>query len=228
VVARGASILLAVLGLASVTPAAFANSGDVAATGAYIRAGYTTLRIATADLATTRTALVGLTRQITGQCPRAAAGSPQNHDSEQLSNEVVGALTVTAYRTDAGAIATFARAVRGLRWSNRTLTRAVATSATRLRGNSTLAAPDVCGDVEAWVASGFQTLPASAVQFNRRYSAVDIEAEEVPLRLFAPYERGDDASLLRHIERFEASIAEFEASAVKYYAQIMNTLELQP
>ncbi len=59
------------------------------------------------------------------------------------------------------------------------------TFATKLEGLSTLAIPNLCGDIEGWVASGYTTLPASTTQFNRSYSAVDPEAEEVPLIVHA-------------------------------------------
>jgi hypothetical protein len=227
------SILLAALVFAlAATPsaaqaAAPASSGDVAATSAYIRAGYAALHAATAKLPAAKAAIVGLTNRIVGECPKAAAGSPQNEESEQLSNELVGALTVAAYRTEAGPIAAFAHAVKGLHWSSRKLTRAIHTSAVKLRGLSTLAVPDVCGAVRSWAAVGFRTLPAATIDFNKRYSAVNVEAEEVPFRLLVPYERGSDASLVRRIERYEGALGEFEANAVKYYVQVMDTLELQ-
>jgi hypothetical protein len=220
--------LLTGLAFATVTPAAFASSSDVATTRTYIRAGYAALRVAKADLPATGSALTGLEHQLIGQCPKIAVGSPQDHDSEQLSNELVGAMTATAYHTDAGVIATFARTVRGLHWSNPTLTREVKSSATKLRGLSTLAVPDVCSDIQAWVASGYQTLPASTVQFDQRYAAVDPEAEEVSLRLLRPYEDAAVAAQVRGIERFEAALAEFEAHAVGDYTRIMDALELNP
>jgi hypothetical protein len=232
VASRLISILLAALVItlaaapSASSAAASAAPGDVAATSAYLRAASAALRAAVARLPATNAAVVGLTHRIVGECPLAAAGSPQNEDSEQISNELVGALTVTGYRTEAGPIAAFAHAVKGLHWSNRRLTRAVRTSAAKLRGLSTLAVPEVCGDVRAWAAAGFRTLPAGTVQFDKRYSAVDVEAEEVPLRLLAPYERGSDGALVRRIERFEATLGEFEANAVEYYVSVMDTLEL--
>jgi hypothetical protein len=225
---RLASVILAALAFAISAPAAFAGSGDVAATRTYIRAGYTALRAAKANLPASGAALSGLERQLLGQCPKVAARSPQNYDSEQLSNELVGALTASAYRTDAGVIAAFARSVRGLHWSNSKITRTVRTSTAKLRGLSTLAVPEVCADIQAWVASGFQTLPANTVQFDQRYAAVDPEAEEVSLRLFTPYENAASAAQIPGVERFEAAIAEFEAHAVGYYTRIMNALELNP
>ncbi len=228
VVPRPASILLAVLALAAAPSTALASSGNAAATRAYIQANYALVRAGRANLATGNASLKSLVRQITGECPLAAAESPENHDSEQLSNEVAGALTIVAYHPDAAAMGAFARAVGGLHWSNRVLTRAVRTYATQIRGLAALAPPDVCSDVRAWAAGGFQALPASTVQFDTSYYAVDIEAEEVPLRLFSPFESAAEVSLVRRTKQLEAPLAEAEADAVSDYTQILDVLKLQP
>jgi hypothetical protein len=223
---RLAAILPAALALSISPPAALARSENATATRAYVQADYALVRAARANLTAGNAGLKGLVLQITGQCPLAAAGSPQDHDSEQLSNELVGALTVVAYRPDAAAMGAFARAVGDLRWSNRALTHIVRTYATKVKGLAALATPDVCSDVKEWAAGGFQTLPTSTAQFDQRYETVDIEAEEVPLRLLAPYETASEASLLRRAKRLEAPLAEAEANAVADYTKIMDSLEL--
>lgn len=228
VATRLASILLALLTLAAAPSAALAKPGDAAATRVYIEANYNLVRAARSHLATGQAALKSLVSKITGQCPRAAAESPQNHDSEQLSNEVVGAMTLVAYHPDTAAMGAFARAVGGLRWSNRRLTHIVRTYAAQLKGLTTLAMPDVCGDVRAWAGSGFQRLPASTVQFDKRYYADDIEAEEVPLRLLAPYESAGEATIVHRTKRLEAPLAEAEADAVADYTRILDALKLNP
>jgi hypothetical protein len=225
---RFAVILLAGLALAASPSAALARSENAAATRAYIQANYALVRAARSNLAAGNAALKSLVGQITGECPLAASGSPKDHDSEQLSNEVVGAMTVVAYHPDAAAVGVFARAVGGLHWSNHALTRRVRIYSTQLAGLATLAAPDVCADVQAWVADGYRALPAGTLQFDKRYYAVDIEAEEVPLRLFAPYESAGEASLARRTKRLEAPLAQAEANAVADYTRILDALELNP
>jgi hypothetical protein len=228
---RAASILLALLVLAVAAPAAnaaSARSQNAASTHAYIQANYTIVRVGRAHLAAGKARLKSLVSQITGQCPLAAAESPENYDSEQLSNEVVGALTIAAYGPDDAAMAAFARTVGGLHWSNRELTHIVKVYANKLAGFSKLALPDVCSDVQAWAASGYKTLPASTVQFDHDYYATDFEAEEVPLRLLSPYESASGASLLRRTKRLEAPLAEAEAEGVTYYTQILDSLKLNP
>jgi hypothetical protein len=214
------------LALAGAPPAAHAGSENAAATRAYVQANYAFVRAARSNLAAGNAALRSLVHQITGECPLAAAESPQNRDSEQLSDEVVGALTVVAYRPDAAAAGTFARAVGGLRWSSRALTRKVRTYAAQLVGLAKLAVPDVCADVKAWATGGYQSPPASTQEFNRRYDEVDIEAEEIPQRLLAPYESAAEVSLARRTQQLEAPIADAEADAVADYTQILDALKL--
>ncbi len=225
--------VLAVLAGAVLAPAAQTaaarSAADVAATQALARATNTLVTAAHPDLSRGLAAVKSYVSSTTAQCPAVAARSPQNHDSEQLDNEVAGALTVTGYHTAAAPIAAFARAVKGLRWSNSKLTRAVHTFATKLVGLSTLAVPDLCTDIGAWVSSGYATLPASTVQFDQRYAATDVEAEESPLiiRLARPYGTPADLPVLRRVERFEAQLAEVEATAVADYTQLMNAIDLQ-
>jgi hypothetical protein len=224
---RVTSILITfALAIAGAPPAALARSENAAATRTYLQANYAFVRAARSNLAAGNAALRSLVRQITGECPLAAAESPQNHDSEQLSDEVVGALTVVAYRPDAAAAGAFARAVGGLRWSSRTLMRKIRTYAAQLEGLAKLAVPDVCADVKAWAAGGYQSLPASTQQFIQRYDEVDIEAEEIPQRLLAPYESAAGMSLARRTQQLEVPIADAEAGAVADYTQILDALQL--
>jgi hypothetical protein len=228
-VARAVLALVWVAATATPASAAAPSSADVAATQALAHATNTLVTAAHPDLSRGLAAVVSYVNQTTTRCPAVAAGSPQNRDSEQFDNEVAGALTVTGYHTAAAPIAAFARIVKGLRWSNPRLTRAVHKFATKLVGLSTLAVPDLCTDVGAWVSSGYATLPASTVQFDQRYAATDIEAEESPLivRLARPYGTPADLTVLRHVERFEAELAEVEATAVGDYSRLMNAIDLQ-
>jgi hypothetical protein len=228
---RGRSITVLFVGfvLALAPGSALASSGDEAATQTLARATDTLVRAASPDVNRGLANVKNYASQLVGQCPRAAAGSPQNGDSEQLNDELIGALTVVGYRTAAAPIATFARAVRGLRWSNSRLTRAVKTYSTKLHELSTLAVPNVCGDIQAWTASGFKTLPASTVAFVRRFFAVTPEAEEIPLiiKLLLPYATPSDVPILHRVERLETRLGEAEADAVETYSHVIISLELQ-
>jgi hypothetical protein len=216
------------MAVAIAPPAASARSGDATATQALARAAKTLLNAARPDIPKGLAAVKSYASEVAAQCPKVAAESPQNHGAEQLDNEVAGAMTVVGYRTASGPIGTFYSAVKGLRWSNGRLTRAVRVYATKLKQLVGLTVPSLCGDVKEWVASGYKTLAASTVQFDKSYSAVDPEAEEGPLilRLARPYATAADIPLFHKIENFESELAEAEARAVFDYKLIMNTLEL--
>jgi hypothetical protein len=218
----------ALAALAAPPTAVAKSSGDVATTQALARAAKTLLRAARPDIAKGLGAVKSYAKEVAAQCPNAAAGSPQDYGSEQLDNEVVGAMTVVGYRVAAGPIATFYHAVKGLHWSNPKLTHAVKRYATKLEKLVSLTVPSLCGDVKEWVASGYKTLSAQTVQFDKSYAAVDPEAEEGPLiiKLAEPYATPSDIPLYRNIERLESELAEAEANAVFDYKDIMNTLEL--
>lgn len=225
---RSLPVLAAALTLAATAPPALAGRQDVAATRAYIQADYALVHTARVNLAASKAALQKLRRRIRAECPRVAAGSPQDRDSEQLSNELVGAMTVVAIQPDVHAVAVFARTVQRLRWSNGQLTRKVHSYAARLRTLSMLPAPDVCADVKAWVASGYQTLPASNISFDNRYYQVEVAVGEVPARLLAPFLPPDKRAVLARAQRLEGQLSEAEANAVYTWGHIMEDLGLNP
>jgi hypothetical protein len=220
--------LAATLILATTSTPALASQGDAAATRAYIQADYTLVHTAKVNLKTSEAALQKLRRRIAAECPKAAAGSPQDRNSEQLSNELVGAMTVAAIGPDVRAVAAFASTVKRLHWSNATLTRKVHSYATRLKTLSVLPAPNVCADVKAWAASHYQTLPASAVSFDSRYYKVEVAVGEVPAKLLAPSEQAEERSVLAHAQRIEGQLSEAEANAVYTWGHIMESLALNP
>jgi hypothetical protein len=227
-VSRSALALVVCVVLAPVSPAAASGSANVAATQALARATKVLLRASVPDLPRGLAAVARYASEVAAQCPKGAAKSPQNYGAEQLDDEVVGALTVVGYRTAAGPIGVFYHAVKGLRWSNSRLTRAVHTFATKLQNLVSLTPPDICGDVKEWVASGYTTLTASTTQFVQRYDAADPEAEEGPLilRLIRPYATAADVPVAHSVESFEEKLAETEAHAVFSYKDLMNSLEL--
>jgi hypothetical protein len=199
---------------------------NVVATTTYIDANHTLVQAARANLPASQAAIHGLGERVSGECPLVAAQAPQNHDAEQLSDEVVGALEVVGSEADHASMLAFAHAIRGLHWSNRKLTRMVHAYAIKLEGFPTLALPNICGDVGAWASSGFRTLPAGTVAFDKGVETFSLEAEEVKLRLLRPYESATEASLLRRTKQLEEPLAEFEAEAVSDYTKILDSLKL--
>ncbi len=225
-----AALAAAVL-LACFVPAGAAarNGADVATTTALARATNTLIRAATPLVPRGLSDVERYAAQLATQCPHAAAGSPQNQQSEQLDNELIGTLTTVGYHVAATPIAVFARTVKSLHWSNPRLTREVHKLASRLAQLSTLPVPNFCGDLQTWAASHYQTVPATTLAFEHHYFAVTPEAEEVPtiVNLATPYATTADFAVLRRVERFEVKLGEAEAAAVESYSHLLITLELQ-
>jgi hypothetical protein len=202
------STALAALALALGPAQSIAAPQDVAATHAYIRANYALASASVAKIGPAQAKVKRLNGMLAGECPHAGSGSPQDEASQPMSYEVAVALWSVSYGTDAGPIRTFVALTRRLHWSSRRLTRAAQEYASSLQALATLPLPDLCADVRAWKASGFQRIPDSTARLVRRVEAIELKA--IPERLLAPYERGADVSVLASTTRLEARLSETE------------------
>lgn len=221
-------LLLAALASGAAPACALAGSGAVATTERYIQANYTLVKAGSAKLGAARTAMLGVQRRIEGECTNAAANSPQNPDSTQLSNEIIGAIVIAAYHTDVPAGESFVRAAGGLRWSNHTLTSTVQSYVAKIKVLNRLAPPNVCADVRAWVGGGYRALPASTVRFDEEFMPNWVAIGELPAQL-RPYERPSQKAVLRRSNQLESQLTEFEAEdGVETWSQIMNALVVNP
>jgi len=224
--AASAAIAAAALFGAVVTPgAAFAS--DASATSAYLRANYALVAAGHAHLGTSIAAYRGVLTKVRRECPRGAAGSPQNPESTKLSNEIIGAMVLSAGKPDRPAIQTYLRAVKGLSWSNGAITRAVRSYAASLGKLYALSIPDVCADVHAWVTGSFKSLPSSTVSFVEVFYPNWVALGLLPPGL-ARLESVQDRQLAHSAGRFEYQLTNAEAEAVETWGEIMNELELWP
>ena len=195
-----------VFGVAPAT--ALATPQDIASTHAYIRANYALNRATQAKVKVAQASIEATIRKLGLECPKLGAGSPQNEESQRLSYEVVVALWSASYATDAAPIRKFASVVRHLHWSNPTLTHRAQRYATDLQDLASLQMPNVCGDVTAWKATGFKTVPATSVQLSRRVEA--IEPKAIPPSLLAPYEKPADKAILATTTHIESKLQQIE------------------
>lgn len=219
---------LATSALLALPASALAASGDVATTQKYVQANYALVQAGSSKLGAARAALRAVQNQIEGECPRAAAESPQNPDSTQLSNEIIGAMVTNAYHTDVPAGESFIRAAGGLRWSNHRVTSTVQSYVAKLKVLIALQPPNVCADVRAWVASDYQTLPASTVRFDAQFMPNWVAIGEMPGSL-GPYERPSQKAVLHRMNALKEQLTEFEAGdGVETWGDIMNALVLNP
>jgi len=205
---RRTTTLIAVLALGLVPARALATPQDAASTHAYIVANFALARASQARAQIAQAATVRLTRNLARACRDAGAGSPQNEESQKVSYEAAGALWSVTYGADAGPIGAFVRAVKPLRWTNPKLTRMAQDYARSLHELATLPLPDLCTDVRAWSASGFRTIPAATIRFDRYVES--IEGHTIAPRLLAPYERPADRGIVERTTRLEIQLEHTE------------------
>lgn len=203
-------ILVAILALALAPASEAATPRDQATTHAYLTAGYTTLHAAIGSMGAVGGGIDQLNRKLASECPHVGAGSPQSEEEQHLSYEVFGALLATAYRTDAKIVNRFLRTTKSLKWSNSKVTRAVDSFATSLHELVTLPMPNLCGDISAWKAGGFKSVPADTLQFDRHVE--DIEGHIISQKLLGPYEASADKALAATDLRMYAKLESLETT----------------
>ena len=187
---------------------AFAAPQDVAATHAYIEANYTLAKAMVARVAPAQKKILALNRKLASECPNVGAGSPENEASQPISHEVAVALWSISYGLSAAPVHRFQQAVGRLRWSNPATARAVAKYARNLHDIASVPLPNLCADVRAWTATGFQVIPVGVVPLVERVEGIVLKS--IPSRLLAPFERGGDAAMVKRTARLEQKIEEFE------------------
>jgi hypothetical protein len=220
-------LFLAAISLAAVPDSAPASPANAAATQAYVQANYALVRVARSHLKTSEDAPLMTLAQVKRECPLAGEGSPQDPESTQMSDEVIGAMVIGAGNPDRPAIKTFIHSVANLSWGNRGLTSAIRAYASKLKTLLSLSAPNLCGDVRAWAASGYHTLPASTVAFVGKFMPAWVALGYVPAQL-TPYESSDAKTIVRSAAGLEQQLTEGEARAVEHWGDIMNELVLNP
>lgn len=221
---------VAALAIALVVPVlapAFARASDASATEAYLRANYALVKAGHANLGLSIAAYKGVLATVRRECPQAAAESPQDPESTDLSNELIGTMVLSAGKPDRGAIQAYLRAVSGLRWSSVAVTHAVAAYAANLRKLYALEVPDLCGDIRAWATNHFASLPQSTLSFVKVFYPNWVALGLLPPGL-ARFESAGTRSLAQGSARFEYQLTNVEAEAVETWASIMDTLELNP
>jgi hypothetical protein len=222
-----AALALAALACAAFAPAgALAASSDTSTTEAYLRANYALVANGNGNIPTSEALLRRLRERLRRECGGIVMGSPPEENSNKLTWEAIGAMTIAGYQPGRRAIATFARAVAPLRWGNAALTRAVHSYARKLQTEVRTPPPDVCGDLRAWRASGYTSLPQSTLHFRTTFYTVYVGIGFLPLHLLAPSLPSSQSGLVRRTQQLELRIAEAEARAVETYGEIVDSLGL--
>jgi hypothetical protein len=218
---------LVLLALATAPSPALASSRDVAATHTAIVAGYALARASVATINVAQAKIESFDRKLAAECPGVGTGTPENEASQPMSHEVAVALWSIAYGSAASPIKRFATAMRPLRWTSARINRVARSLVANLTALATIPLPDLCGDVRAWKASAFTTVPPHVLQLVRRVES--LEVPEIPWKLLVPYMRGDDARRVVYIKRAERKIAEAEfVKGQSDWYQVLKTLGLPP
>jgi hypothetical protein len=213
--------------LVALTAAGQAWGSDASSTASYLRANYALVAAGHAHLGASIAGYKGVLSKVRSRCPHAGEGSPQNPMSTELSNEVIGAMVLSAGRPDRPAIATYLRAVKGLRWSSGSVTHAVASYASMLGKLYALQVPDLCGDVHGWAATGYKTLPSTTLSFDKIFYPNWVALGLIPPGI-ARFESSQDRALAKSAARFEYQLTNVEAEAVETWGDVMDALELWP
>jgi hypothetical protein len=225
--ARAAVVLLALLGALLPAPAVAMAASDGAATQAYLQADLSMVTVAASKIHQGESILRNVLAQVRGECPKAAAHSPQDPESTELSNEVIGTMVTAAIHPVLSPIRAFVGATSRLRWSSGSLTHTVQGYVGSLRTMAATAPPNICADVRAWAASGYKTLPATTVAFNRTFTPNWVSVGEQFAGL-ARFEGGGVSAIARRAAARETELTDFEAREVETWGHIMDALELNP
>lgn len=219
--------LVLALDVASSAAGASSHSGETATTNTYLKADYALVRTVSSQLPHSQAALLGLLAHVRESCPLAATNSPQDPESTQLSNELIGAMVLTGGQADREAVRSYATKVAQLRWSNQRVDRQIRAHVRDLRTLLGLQTPDVCADVRSWASSGFTVLPTRTVQFAAHFIEGWVRPGVQPMQL-GGLEGPGQRALASRAARAEWRITDFESAAVETWGEIMNALVLQP
>jgi hypothetical protein len=222
------AILLTVLA-AGLSPAQAlaAPSENASSTHTALVAAYTALHSVVATWPGVEAQLQALDRRFAAECPRAGLGSPENEPEGRMAYEVTGALWAVGYHADARIAQRFIRTVSPLRWTNPALTRRMHTYITGLREMIALQVPNLCGEVRSWSASGFQTVPQSAFQYDQHVEAINVEVPSPAL--LAKYVQPADRQLFARVKHLVVRFEELEFTVgQRAWYHLLEILGLNP
>jgi hypothetical protein len=210
-----------------VADGALARASDGAVTQAYVQANYAAVRIGASHIAASEAGTQHVLAQVQSECPHVGAGSPQDAESTEMSNEVIGAILKAAIAPNVQAITSFVHTASALSWSSPGLTRAVHAYAQDWKTLLELPTPDPCADIKAWGAAGYRALPASTLAFAPKFMGAWVAAGFLPAQL-SRYESASTKALARRSHPFEEQLGEFEVRQPARYSEIMDELGIWP
>lgn len=208
-------VVLACLAFACLDTSASArpSSGDVVATRAYLHASEVYVQAAYPGVEARILAIEARGSEVAGGCPSALAYAPRDTAFEELGEEMGTSDWYAGVASVRSVTLRVADAIGHLRWSDRKLTRLVHAEAAEERADVGLVLPDVCGQIAAWKASAYTTLPSSVIEFLTHVEAIESGStvgpseesrEALIMHLLQRYEDTNERKLAERIERLEA------------------------
>jgi hypothetical protein len=208
-------VVLACLAFAGLDTGASASvsTGDVVATRAYLRASEVYVQAEYPGAEARVAAIEARGSEVAGACPSALAYAPRDTAFEELGEELGTSDWYAGVASVRSVTLRVADAIGHLRWSDRQLTRLVHAEAAEERADVGLVLPDVCGQIAAWKASAYTTLPVSVIEFLTHVEAIESGStigpseesrEALIMHLLRRYEDTNERQLAERIERLEA------------------------
>lgn len=223
---RRSAILLTGLVLSLAPAQALAAPQDVASTHAFLVAGHIALQATVSKWSAVEAGIRRMDRKFAAECAHVGENSPQDEEEQKLSYEVAGALWASGYHTDAGIVRRFWAAVKPLRWSNPAITRRVHAFAHAMIEMTKISVPDLCGDVRAWTATGYTSIPASTLRYDKHVEAIEVKLPSP--KLIRPFVHGSDSALLNQDLKLYHRFEELEVGqGFKDWDTLLEILSLQ-
>jgi hypothetical protein len=200
--------LVVVVALGSTPSNALASSRDTGTTHTYLIAAQAALQAVINTWPKVQASIHALNDKLSGECLHVGEAAPQNEIEQEMSYEVAGALWATGYHIDAAIVRKFVASVKSLTWSNPAVTHAARRYNRGLQEMVALTVPNLCSDVRAWTATGYATVPADVLSYDKHVRAIDVK--EPQRSLFEPYLQSSDKALVTRVERLNHRFEELE------------------
>lgn len=184
-VISSAAVALSVMAVAAAVaqPAAASSRSqtrfrDRRTTFAFLRIQNRLWRTMLAHRTASRSTLASFVGRVGEQCPGALANAPAGRQLETVGAEIGMSAAATWLRPDRQASREAARAIDRLHWRDQKYTRWVHSLAAIGRAEADFHAADLCGDLKAWVDSGYRRLaPATRTSGRVQRDSANVAAK---------------------------------------------------
>ena len=219
------------------------TAADRAATHAYLVATEAWDEAQLANMPQSNAAVTAAAAQISGECPGVLTGAPpkgsefgptstespiqesaraegersrESRQREDLKTELSAALDDASQQSNRIAEQALISAIAPLKWSNPAITELVHFTAEYGQEDLNAAAPSVCADMRAWVASGYRMLAPASKEFKKRSEALLKRILEVIT-----------SHVFAHLKPFAQTVAPYESAADRALARRTRSLAAQ-